>query len=276
MLAYEPGGGRARMPAAVRFTAQPSYTVTVKIPLLTVTVCCALTCAAALAATLPASDEFGGTALSGWNVLRGDDFGEGTDHAISVDGGSLVLAPKVSWWVDGHEGLYVWKPVTGDFVATMRVNVTGTAAAKPDSDWTLSGILVRNPASTHERENWISLRTGVVHGDWAYERKTTAGSRSVLVLSSSHEGWVDLRVARVGSRFFLLRRNAAGRWSLLWTYVRADLPRTLQVGMDAFTGFESPHGDLVSHVDWFRFAPTGVPTKLRNASSANLLRYLMR
>lgn len=275
MLAYEAGGGRARMPAAVRFTAQPSYTVTVAIPLLAVTVC-ALTGAAALAGTLPASDEFGGAALSGWNVQRGDDFGDGTDHAVSVEDGALVLAPRVSWWVDDHEALYVWKPATGDFVASMRVDVTGAASTKPDSDWTLSGILVRNPASTHERENWISLRTGVVHGDWVYERKTTAGSHSVLVLSSSHEGWVDLRIARVGSRFFLLRRNAAGKWSLFWTYVRGDLPKTLQVGIDAFTGLDAPHGDLVSHVDWFRFAPTGVPPKSRNAPAAKLLPYLTR
>lgn len=129
--------------------------MTVAIPLLAVTVCCAL-----LAAPLPASDEFG----------------DGTEHAISVEGGALVLEPRVR---------------------------------------TLSGILVRNPTSTHERENWISLRTGV-------------------------------------------------------------LPKTLQVGMDAFTGLDAPHGDLVSHVDWFRFAPTGVPPKSRNAPATKLLPYLTR
>jgi hypothetical protein len=266
-------------PHACRGSPPPSsrsYTVTVKLSLAAVAVCAAITCLAAGAATLPGSDEFNSTELTGWNVLRGDDVGDGTEHSIAVQGGALVLQPRVSWWVHGTEALYIWKPVTGDFVATMRVNVTGTQAAKPDSDWTLSGILVRNPASTHENENWVSLRTGVVGGSWVYERKTTARSRSVLVLSRSHDGSVDLRIARLGQRFFLLRRNAADRWAVLWTYVRADLPRSLQVGMDAFTGFEAPHGDLISHVDWFRFAPLAPPAKLRNATPAKLLPYLSR
>ena len=265
------------MPAAVRRRPTSPYTVTVISPLTAVTVLGAFVCVvAAPAATMPSSDEFDGAALTGWNVLRGDDQGDGVDHAISVVDGALVLQPRVSWWVDDHEALYVWKPVAGDFVATTRVQVTGTKSEQPDSDWTLSGILVRNPSSTHERENWVSLRTGFVHGDWVYERKTTVGSHSVLVLSASQEGWVDLRIARVGARFFLLRRNAAGRWSLFWTYTRPDLPKTLQVGLDAFTGFEAPRGDLVSHVDWFHFAPTGVPGRLRSGAAKKLLPYLTR
>jgi hypothetical protein len=139
-------------------------------------------------------------------VLRGDDQGDGVNHVVTVADGALVLEPRVSWWVDGHEALYVWKPVAGDFVATARVHVTGKQTEQPDSDWTLSGILVRDPASTHERESWVSLRTGFVHGDWVYE----------------------------------------------------------------------PHGDLVAQVDWFHFAPTGVPPKPRNAASAKLVRFLAR
>lgn len=231
----------------------------------------------AAAGGLPSlSDEFDAGALNGWNVVQGDDVGDGTNHSIELRGGSLVLTPRVSWWVNGTEALYVWKPVAGDFVVTMRVHVTGAQTEKPDADWTLSGILVRSPASTHASENWVSLRTGVVGGDWVYERKTTMRSRSTLVLSSSHDGWVDLRVARVADRFLLLRRNGAGRWSLLWTYTRADLPKTLQVGIDAFTGFESPHGDLVSHVDWFHFASPNVPTRLRRAAIAKLVPYVTR
>jgi hypothetical protein len=265
------------MPAAVRRRPTSPYTVTVISPLTAVTVLSAFVLAAASpAATMPASDEFDGATLNGWSVLRGDDQGDGVNHVVTVADGALVLEPRISWWVDAHEALYVWKPVGGDFVVTARVHVTGKQTEQPDSDWTLSGILVRDPASTHERESWVSLRTGFVHGDWVYERKTTVGSHSVLVLSSSHEGWVDLRIARVGSRFFLLRRNAAGKWSLFWTYARPDLPKTLQVGLDAFTGFEAPHGDLVAHVDWFHFAPTGVPPKLRNAASAKLVRFLGR
>jgi len=236
--------------------------------------------AAAAASAAPGlralSDEFDGTAPAGWSTLAGDDFGDGTAHRVSVANGALTLVPVRSWWVDDKEALYLWKQVTGDFVATMRVRVTGTQTDDPQANWSLSGILVRDPRSTHGNENWVAFRTGVVNDSRVYERKTTLRSHSILVLGSSPSGWVDLRVARVGTRFLLLKRNAAGRFVLHWSYNRPDLPRTLQVGIDAFSGDESPHADFVSTVDWFRFAPTGVPPKLRGARDARLVPYLAR
>jgi hypothetical protein len=222
------------------------------------------------------SDEFDGPALIGWSTMQGEDFGDGTAHEVSVVDGVLRIVPVRSWWVDDKRALYIWKQVTGDFVATMRVQVTGTQTPDPQANWSLSGILVRNPASTKQNENWLAFRTGFVNGSRVYERKTTLRSHSILVLSSSPSGWVDLRVARVGARFFLLKRNAAGRWVEHWSYVRPDLPKTLEVGIDGFSGDESPHADLVSRVDWFHFAVTGVPAKLRGAKDARLLPYLAR
>lgn len=202
------------------------------------------------------SDEFDGTELTGWTVFRGDDFGDGTAHEVGVADGMLTIAPKRSWWVDDLEALYLYKPVTGNFVATMRVRVTGTETEVPQANWTLSGILVRDPASGHGRENWIAFRTGNVNGAWTYERKTTRASRSQLVLDPSPSGWVELRIARVGARFYLFKRSAAGRWVVHWSYTRGDLPRTLQVGIDGFSGDNSPHADMIDRVDWFHFAAT--------------------
>lgn len=239
----------------------------------------ALVCAGAVGAAgglRGLSDEFNGPALSGWSTTLGDDFGDGNDHAVSVEDGSLTLVPKRSWWVDDKQALYVSKTVAGDFVATMRVHVSGVNAEEPDANWTLSGILVRNPRSTHANENWIAFRTGAVSGSRVYERKTTVRSHSVLVLSASPGGWVDLRVARVGSWFFLLKRSPAGAWTQHWRYSRPDLPRTLQVGIDAFSGDESPHADLIARIDWFHFAPTGIPGPKRNAQPQQLLPYLKR
>ena len=230
----------------------------------------------ATAASPPSlSDEFS-SGLAGWSTMRGDDFGDGTNHQIDVQGGTLTIVPVRSWWVDDKEAAYVWKQVTGDFVATMRVQVTGTADADPGANWSLSGILVRDPRSTHLNENWVAFRTGFVNGSRVYERKTTLRSHSILVLGASRAGWVDLRVARVGSRFFFLERNAAWKWVEHWSYNRPDLARTLQVGIDAFSGDESPHADMISRVDWFHFAPTGVPPKLRGAKDARLLPILAR
>jgi hypothetical protein len=222
------------------------------------------------------SDEFAGSALTGWNVLAGDDTGDGTQHSLTVQDGSLVIVPRRSWWVDNHQALYLWKAVAGDFVATMRVRITGEQAEVPQADWTLSGILVRDRRSNHSGENWVSLRTGVVGGTWVYERKTTSNSHSALTLDVSSAGWVELRVARVGDRFFLLRRDAGAKWVRHWMYVRPDLPKTLQVGIDAFSGYDSPHADMISRVDWFHFASTGVPARLRNGPAAKLLPYLTR
>lgn len=236
--------------------------------------CCG---AAAAAGGIPSlSDEFDGSALVGWQTMQGDDFGDGTAHSVRVADGAVTLTPVRSWWVDDKEALYVWKQVTGDFVATMRVQVTGTKTPDPHANWSLSGVLVRNPASTHANENWIAFRTGVVNDSRVYERKTTLHSHSILVLNASPSGWVELRVARVGARLFLLKRNAAGRWVEHWSYNRPDLPRTLEVGVDGFSGDESPHADLVSRVDWFHFAPSPVPAKLRRAGDATLVPFLAK
>jgi hypothetical protein len=55
----------------------------------------------------------------------------------------------------------------------------------------------------------------------------------------------------------------ARRGKLHWVYSRYDLPKTLQVGIDAFSGFDDTKADLVSHVDLFHFQPTAVPAKLK-------------
>ena len=71
-------------------------------------------------------------------------------------------------------------------------------------------------------------------------------------------------------------------WKLHWVYSRYDLPKTLQVGIDAFSGFEDTKADLVSHVDYFHFEKTGVPAKLKakylhgRARLKKLLPYLER
>ena len=39
---------------------------------------------------------------------------------------------------------------------------------------------------------------------------------------------------------------------------------------------ESPHADMISRVDWFHFAPTRVPTRLRGAKDAKLVPILAR
>jgi hypothetical protein len=105
---------------------------------------------------------------------------------------------------------------------------------------------------------------------------------SQLVLVPAPTGWLELRIARVGPAFFLLRRSPGGAWVRQWLYSRFDLARTLEVGIDAQSGFDSDDADLVAEVDYAHFAPTGVPPKLRakflkgRASFLKLMPYVTR
>ena len=145
---------------------------------------------AASAGASPAalSDEFDDAAsLARWTIFDGD-FGP---SAVRVADGALDVVTPTSWWVNGDRAFYLHKRVTGDFVATARVNVTGVDGPMPTRNWSLSGLLVRSASSRPERENRVALRTGVVDGSWPFERKTTVASQSVLVLSSAPGGWTE-------------------------------------------------------------------------------------
>jgi hypothetical protein len=244
--------------------------------------------AGAGAAGLPASDEFSDAAstAAGWKQMDGD-LRDGVRPGFDVGRtapGQLTIVPGLSWWVDDSRAFFLYKPVAGDFKATMLVNVTGKQGPIPTANCSLSVILVRSAAGDRDRrdEDWVSFRSGAVGGMPVFERKTTVQSRSELVLAAETPGWVELRIARVGPMFVLLRRYPGSPWKLHWVYSRYDLPKTLQVGIDAFSGFDDTKADLVSHVDWFHFAATGVPPKLKakylhgRARLKKLLPYLER
>ena len=211
--------------------------------------------------------------LTGWTRFDGDF----PPARVEVVGGELQVTPERSWWVDGTRAFYLYRSASGDFAATIHVNVTGLATPMPQRDWSLSGLLLRSPKSTKQDESWVSLRVGAVGGGWFYERKTTLHSRSRLDLTEAGPGWVQLRVARVGSLFVLLTRRPDERWRLLASYPRPDLRGPLQVGIDAFSGDEDTSADLVSHVDAFHVTPLRVPARVRRSGKlTTLLPYLTR
>jgi hypothetical protein len=228
----------------------------------------------------PLSDEFGAPALAGWEQMQGDTV-DGTT-AVSVGDGLLTIRSARASWVREQRAFYLWKDVTGDFLATTRIKVSGESADQPTADWSLAGLLVRRPAADRTRENWIGWTTGAVAGSPVFERKTTARSSSVLQLIPARTGWLELRVVRLGSVFLLLHRYPDGRWIYAARYYRPDLPRMLQVGIDAQSGYGVDFADLVAQVDYVHFAPTGVPAALRatlqrtTRPSAALLRYVTR
>jgi hypothetical protein len=227
------------------------------------------------------SDEFDGTALVGWQSMQGE-IRDGGQTTFGLGDGELTVHTAQSAWFRTQHAFYLWKQVTGDFVATVRLRVSGEAGPLPTANWSLAGLLVRSPRSTTQSESWLNFTVGRVSGASVVERKSTRSSSSQLVLDEVPDGWIELRTVRIGPRFFLLRRSDGDGWRLHWEYLRPDLPRTLQVGVDAQTGTDDDHGDLVAHVDYVRFALTGLPAELRaqavrgRASAQRLLPYLAR
>src|SRR6266511_2817355 len=209
------------------------------------------------ASDLPAlSDEFDSAAtLANWHALQGDVI-DGGPARYSVESGELVVHAAHSKWFDNERAFYLSKEVTGDFVATVRLRVTGEQGPVPTADWSLAGLLVHAP--TTAQENWVNFTVGRARGRSVFERKSTRSATSILVLNPAPTGWLELRQVRIGNSFYLLRRAEGGRWVVHWTYVRQDLPASLQVGFDAQSGSGDDHADLLAHVDYVHYAPTNL------------------
>jgi len=208
-----------------------------------------------------AGDEFDDPAsLAGWTVMQGE-LQDGTPGTVDIgrtNPGALTMTPGRSWWVNGTRGLFVYKVLRGDFVVTARVRASGKAAPLPAVDWSLAGLLLRAPSSPNGSEHWVGYTVGFV-GAPRVERKTTKSSRSELRLIPVEPGWIELRAVRAGPLVMLLRRQGGTDWTLDAVYERADLPETLQVGIDAQSGYEADRADLVAETDWVHVAPTGIP-----------------
>lgn len=214
------------------------------------------------ATDLPAlSDEFDSpSSLSNWQVMQGDVI-DGEPARYGVENGELMVHAAHSKWIDDQHAFYLWKEVKGDFVATMRLSASGEHGAIPTADWSLAGLLVRAPSASSE--NWINFTAGRARGKSVFERKSTRSTHSILVLNPAPTGWLELRQVRIGNRFYLLRRADGGKWIVHWTYIRRDLPATLQVGFDAQSGSGDDHADLLVHVDYMHYAATNLPARLR-------------
>jgi hypothetical protein len=225
------------------------------------------------------SDGFDDASLAGWHQMQGD--AEASPARVSVAGGVLTIHSARASWVRSERAYFVWKDVAGDFVATTRMKVSGEDGGLPTADWSLAGLLVRRATDNAANENWLGWTTGAVSGAPVLEKKTTRRSFSVLELLPAKTGWIELRVVRLGAVFLLLHRYG-GAWSYDARYVRTDLPRTLHVGIDAQSGWDDDHADLVAEVDEVRFASTGVPASLRaklqrtGVVDAAVLRYARR
>ena len=203
--------------------------------------------------------------------------------------GALHLVPLTSAWFADFRGVFLFKEITGDFIVTTRIKATGKQSDVPTRDYSFAGLMVRAPRDVTmetwqpNAENWLFITTGYgerAQGKPQLEVKTTRNSASELRLLPSRTGWVELRVVRVGSRFVTLSRFEGEEWTIRARYQRADLPETVQVGLNAYTDWQAVHidaaefnrtllkggdtnPDLIVSSDYVRFRRPEVPDALR-------------
>lgn len=196
------------------------------------------------------SDDFCSNELdASWNVLNASKFD------LTVRDGALHLVPNQSLlWFNNSTGAFVWKPVTGDFKVTSTVRPRKRSDfGQPATDKIhLGGLMARSPADG--RENYVFIVVGVDVNDHSIETKTTVDGSSTYMGPVWTPWDAELRLCRLGSTFRLYRRPpGTSVWTIANTYVRTDLPATLQVGPLAYAAAEKP--DLDAAFDEVHFAP---------------------
>lgn len=220
------------------------------------------------AAIRPLSDEFDQPATLGdWRRLwRDEHWGADQLEAFDIAGtraGWMTMLPYTSSWYEDYRGELAYKPISGDFIASVRVEsrnrtgsgAPGSSAGGPvSSEYSLAGILVRAPRTDvvccdaswwrvgHERYVFLSFGSADQTGSYQFEVKTTRAaippethSVSVLDISTATGTSVELRAARIGSAMIMLLREPGQAWRVHRRYARTDFPEQVQVGMTVYT-----------------------------------------
>jgi len=237
------------------------------------------------------SDEFDNAAsLAGWTELSAVEGHKNFVERLDVNethAGELFLAPYASGWFEDDRGAFLFKEVTGDFDVTFRLLTTGKETDVPQKSYSLAGLMARAPRDVTMdtwvpgEENWIFITTG--YGAYTkfvkqIETKTTVTSKSDLRLTNIRDGWIELRVIRLGGVFFTLYKVEDGTWTRGRAFLRPDLPETLQVGIAAYsngayfgsertpeefnTNPENGPADLLVRGDYIRFQRPDLPEEL--------------
>jgi hypothetical protein len=135
-------------------------------------------------------------ALDGWEQLEVDGWAPKWRRLEVVDG-VLEIEPAASGWFEDNVGGLLFQHVEGDFVATARLQVSGTERDWPQTLFSLGGLFVRRPrVVTAEswrpgQENCCSSRSV------ARQRRDIRSSRSSCASAARRPGVI--RAGRVSS-----------------------------------------------------------------------------
>lgn len=218
------------------------------------------------------SDEFGDAgSISGWQRLDQTE-GWGANKLQTYDvntsrSGHMRLTPVASGWYQDYAGPYAFRTVTGDFIATVRMDVSrrNGALGRPSSSYSVGGLMLRVPkAITHAgdvpgsdwqpvAENYVTFNFGSSDvqaqpntQQWQCIVGSTQNSISTFYNIFSGvpvgENTITIQMVRMGSTIVLLRQHPGGQWIVQQRYSRIDFPATLQLGIMTVTDFVAVSG----------------------------------
>lgn len=205
--------------------------------------CCTLQ-AAAQSDIGQLSDEFSDPAtLTQWKKFHEAEGFPDKIQALQIADGKLLLEPRASGWYADYQAPFLFKTLSGNFDVRARIKVSGLKEEHPTIDWSLAGLMVRQPKRTNRetwqprQENWLFITTGVAEQTNlpVFEVKTTSNSLSNLKLRPAKTGWVELRIIRLEAAFILLARYDGQPWQILERFYRPVMMGPLQVGINAYS-----------------------------------------
>ncbi|MEQ1859665.1 MAG: Ig-like domain-containing protein [Chthoniobacteraceae bacterium] len=198
----------------------------------------------------------------GWNADKLATWDVNTTRS-----GHMRLMPVASGWYQDYAGPYVFRTVTGDFVATVRMDVSrrNDAAGRPSTNFSFGGLMVRVPRAFANAgaspgsdwiagtENRVAFNFGTADpiaqpnaNQWQCIVSNTTNSVSTFYTSTQGvplgENTVTMQLVRVGSAIVLLRQHPGGQWIVEQRFTRADFPATLQIGINTATHFNAISG----------------------------------
>jgi hypothetical protein len=177
------------------------------------------------------SDEFNDpSTLSSWQIAN-RDLATSLDIAVATPG-NLTIVPRGltrnAWYAD-DQAPFVYKSVTGNFVAEISVRIASIASSDPNASpigqFNSGGFVVRDPSSAGRaggsplsspigHASWVMYNMGFQVNGFAREAKTTipgsAGSLSTLYLNATPSGVNSgrLRICRIGSTLHMYHMHA--------------------------------------------------------------------
>jgi hypothetical protein len=173
-------------------------------------------------------------ALAAWSFVNGD----GADVSVDDAGTVTVTLKNRLLWFRASKGFLMSREAKGDVRITAHVTATATSdpgqAPGGDGSVQLGGLMLRNPTSPPE--NYVHIVIGDDGDGLSVETKSTTNSESQFAGPAWGDNEGDLRICRVGGNVSLYKRlTSDDPWATATSYARADLPETLEAGIDVYT-----------------------------------------